>query len=400
MARRRPAVDRAGATLAVGSIVNGLAALAFIRLGNQVYGAAGFAPVSIVWSVWSVTVAVLTFPMQHWTIREGRRRSGVAVVRSTAARLMGWTGLLGVAVVIVASLLGADVLRTSSWLSPVAMGILVAMAVPIGFVRGELVARDRYTAAAWLTGGENLLRLAAAGLVVLLGLSVEAFLFTLALGPLVLLFWPRLLWVGRATEPPAPVRDIGELSAANSLSQLSLAGGPILMAALGAPDRLVTAVFNTLSLARAPYLVLLGASMRLTAIWSDQAGGRVTRRVIAGGTVVLAAVAGLLGAVFGPWIVEFVFGPGTALPPVATGLIAAASTLALGTLAMTSRYTAENDTTGLARAWLVASLVGAAGLFVPAAALVRVLTWFVLTEAVAVAVLGFQRAPVTGGAPD
>ncbi|MBY5161959.1 hypothetical protein [Salsipaludibacter albus] len=376
--------------LGAGSLVNGLVALAWIRVGTLAYGAAAFAPVSVVWSVWSVSVAVLTFPVQHWTIRE-LRRDGGAAVRRTATRLMLLAVAAGVATASVAALLGADVLRTDSWVSPVTMGVVVAAAVPIGWVRGQLVAQDRTSAAALMIGCENLLRLVGAGVVVLSGLSVEVFLGTLVLGPLILLGWPGLLRFSRAGGPAVSLRDVGELSAANSLSQVSLAGAPILMALLGAPDRLVTAVFGTLSLARAPYLVLLGASMRLTALWSDDRRRGLTRGRIAVATVLLAGVAALVGGLVGPWIVALAFGPDTALPPVATGAVSAGATLALGTLVMTSRYTTEDDTAGLARAWVLATVLGALGLAVPSSALVRVLTWFVLTEALAVVLLGSRR---------
>ena len=33
------------------------------------FGPEGFAPISVLWSIWAMSVAVITFPVQHWVIR-------------------------------------------------------------------------------------------------------------------------------------------------------------------------------------------------------------------------------------------------------------------------------------------------------------------------------------------
>ena len=122
---------------------------------------------------------------------------------------------------------------------------------------------------------------------------------------------------------------------------------------------------------------------------------RLGRRRIASVTLVAAVLAGASAAPLGPWVVELVFGPGTSLGGTQTGLVVAGATVALGTLVMASRYTAQDDTAGLVRGWIVGTVVGLAGLLVPVAALGRVLTWFLVTECVALVVLGWQ--PRDGG---
>lgn len=378
--------------LAGGSLVNGLAAFLFISLGTHTYGAAGFAPASVVWSIWSVAAAVLTFPMQHWTIRQVRRGEPLEVVHATYARLGAWALVVGVVVAVASGLLGERLLRTSALAGPLTVAVLIGAAVPIGYVGGRLVAAGRHARASVLIGGDNVVRLVVASVFTLIGVSSSWFVAALAFGPVVLLIWPAVVVPSTRVEADG-VRDVVELSGANSLAQLALAGGPIVVAALGAPDRTVSALFATLALARAPYLVLLGASLRLTSVWSRPTSKAPARGQVGGLTAAAACVAGLVGAAVGPWVVALLFGRDTVLSGVATGWIAAGATLALGTLVLTSNLTATGRTRQLVRAWLIAIGVGALGLLVPGNAITRTITWFVVTEGVAVAVLSVDATP-------
>ena len=90
-AGRRPEVATIGPThralardsvaLLVGSTVNGIASYALVAVGTRAYGAADFAPVSVMWTFWAMSVAVFTFPIQHWIIRTFQVDQGEGGVR-------------------------------------------------------------------------------------------------------------------------------------------------------------------------------------------------------------------------------------------------------------------------------------------------------------------------------
>lgn len=385
-------VGRESLWLVTGSVVNGVAAFLFIALGTDAYGAEGFAAASVVWSIWSMGTAVLTFPMQHWTIRQLRRGGSSDRVQATFVHIAGWAAVVGACVAAGGWLVGERVLRTTSVVSPVTIVVLLAGAVPLGHVVGRLVASDRYRAAGLMVGGGNIVRLVVAAGLVVVGVSSDMFVVALAAGPILLLLWPSLMRPAPSGTPTTNALDVVELSVANSLAQMTLAGGPLLIAALGSSDRLVSALFATMALARAPYLVLLGASMRLTSLWSDPSRRAPSHLAIGLATIATAVVAGVASGVVGPPTVALLFGPDTALSAVATGWIAVGATLALGTLVLTSSHTARDATRPLVRSWIGAVAVGAIGILVPGDALTKTLVWFLTTELVAVLLLSL-RAP-------
>jgi O-antigen/teichoic acid export membrane protein len=57
------------AALAAGSATNGVLAYVFFSVTTHALGAKASAPISVLWTYWSVAAAVLTFPLQHWIAR-------------------------------------------------------------------------------------------------------------------------------------------------------------------------------------------------------------------------------------------------------------------------------------------------------------------------------------------
>jgi O-antigen/teichoic acid export membrane protein len=111
-------------------------------------------------------------------------------------------------------------------------------------------------------------------------------------------------------------------------------------------------------------------------------------QTLAGLGIVLAAIAGVLGALLGPLVVEIAFGAdfrpsGMFAGLVAAGVVAAATGMFLGQVLV-----ARGETMRLALAWVVAVLAGALALLLPIDDVeVLVGVAFLVGEAVAVAVL-------------
>ena len=114
-------------------------------------------------------------------------------------------------------------------------------------------------------GGENLIRLAVGA--ALLASSRDPRLLAAALltGPLVALFWPKAWRLDPVAGPRPSTGLVGAAGLSVLLAQAILNGGPPLVAALGGAEAEVTAFFSALALFRAPYLVALGLTVRITA---------------------------------------------------------------------------------------------------------------------------------------
>lgn len=393
MRASRRAAGESGALLA-GSLANGLAAYGFIALGTRALGAEGFAPVAIVWVFWAFSAALLTFPVQHWVIRQMALDGHSGGVRAAAGRV----ALLAAAVAVGEGLLalagGRRLFGDGSWVWPVCVAGVAAGAGFVGLLRGVLAGSGRYRAAAVAIGGENVVRLAAGA--ALLAVSRDPRLLAVALvtGPLITVLWPRALRLDRVAGPRPSTGLVGAAGLSVLLAQVVLNGGPPLVAALGGQDAEVTALFSALALFRAPYLVALGLTVRATAPLTrrveEHGRGSLHRPalVVAAATVALSAAA--FGAAWpaGPPLIRALFGPGTAPSGAVAGAAAAGCTLALGSLALTVMLIAAGARRALVLSWVAAAAAGALVLALVAGwgPSARVVAAFNVAEAVAVGV--------------
>ena len=359
MAVASPGSVRASTALVLGTVVNGVAIYAVAALGTRVYGAAGFAPVSVLWTFWAVAAAVLTFPLQHWVIHRVATDGHEGGVRAALPR---------VAVVAIAL---AAVLGSVAWMGrerlfgderlvwPALVAALTVGAAANGYLRGVLAGRRRFVAAASAIATENLVRLLGGAIVVVAGGPVIAYGAVLAMGALVGLLWPDAFRLrGPPLTRPGVAGFIGGLAGGTVLAQVALTAGPAVLSAMGGGPAEVTALFATMALFRAPYLVGLGQTAQLTAPLTsmvDREGPRGVRSVVR--WTAIASLTGAMvvgGAAFfaGGTLVDLVFGPGTAPEAPIVALVAAGSTLAVGTLVLTIISVARGTTGTVAWCWL------------------------------------------------
>lgn len=353
--------------LAAGSLTNGIAAYLYVVVGTQVLGATSFAPISILWTIWSFAAATLTFPIQHWVIRTVQAEGGEQPIRAARVTLAAATGAVMV-LTLVAGIVWRERLFGSVGLGyPVLAAVIVLSAGLLGLARGLVAARGRFKAAAVIVAGENLLRLAAGCGVLLLSGGSLAYATALAAGIGILIFFPNSL-KPRDTGSAGPVsagRMLAGIAGGTLIAQIVLTGPPILLAALGDEPQTITALFTTAAVSRAPYLVALGLAIRGNARLSWLALNEPVRlrsatRVIAGVSVIAAPIAALIAARVAPPIIEFIFGPNTSLPPGPTALVVGASVLALGNLALMVVLIARGDTGRITISWVAAGVCAVA----------------------------------------
>jgi len=412
-------VGRGPVLLTAATLVAGAFAYVFVVVGARSFGAEAFAPATVLWTIWSACVAVLMFPIQQYVVQTvvASSRHDEHRVAEAAPTFALATAAIMVAVAVVSVLFGAQLFGAQVW--PFA---LAAISIPLGTAvlglsRGLQIARRQVGAAASSLALENVVRVVA---LVAAGRSGNPTLAALAVpaGFLVVLLWPRSLRVDRTgdritfqpSEPGRSNRDepsarsfLATVGIGSLLAQVCLTSGPFFLALIGGAPAEVTAAFATMSVFRAPFLLVVGASPELTRLATELvARGRrdMVRRMQVGvsvATVVLALAAAGIGSVSVP-LMSALFDLEDPLSPGLSAAVAAGSVLAVGALGHTIRLVAASATRVVGLTWAVATgTFGGALLIGSLEPLPRVTFAFCAAHVVAFAGLAF---PVAGRSID
>ncbi|MBI4901471.1 MAG: hypothetical protein HY829_13480 [Actinobacteria bacterium] len=383
---------RAPALLAAGSVVSGLLAYLLFALVTRGLGAEVAAPVSVLWTQWTFAAAAVTFPLQHWITRSvvaGHEGD----VRRAAARVAGTVVAVALALGIVAWLLRERLFHSDDVWFPVLVVLVTLGCAAVGVTRGGLAGRGRFGAVAVSLVAENALRCVLVGALLVADVhDPELHGLALVAGGLVAL-WPsawRFRGSGEGGETSA-FAFLGGASSGQSVAQGVLTGGAVLLALLGGSAAEVTAMFAALALFRAPYMVVLGTLPQLTErVTTYVVSGAVDRlRALARGLIVLTVVAvplaGVFGAVLGPWLLRLVFGSTVVVGPEVAALVAAGCTLAVANVVLMVAALAGDRPLRVAGAWAVAVGTGAVAMvaFAGLSPVPRTAAVFLVTEVVA-----------------
>jgi len=275
------------ATMLAGTLAAGIATYAWQAGGTRTLGETAFAPVANTWTLYFLVVTIVLVPIEQFTTRT------VAAYRDGAsqlARALPWIARLLIAT---AALLGlAAYLLRSSLFDGSATYALVTVAIvlslgQLAICRGILVGRHKFASYGWLTGLDSVIRLLVGLPIVLATSSALAFVWTIPLASLVALAWlrewPRSRRAHGANAPdvadaadgadapgvlqdgPAPVpvgRFLATTIGGTSAAQLLLAGGPLVLALLGASESAVSILFVTQTACRAAFLMATPACAR------------------------------------------------------------------------------------------------------------------------------------------
>ena len=367
--QRPPAGARRGTgLLAAGSVVSGVLAYVFFALVTRALGAEPAAPVAVLWAWWSFAAAAFTFPVQHWISRTAATSAGEAAVRRGLPRVAGLVTAVSAVAGVVAwlardRLFGPD----GTWFPLLVVAVGVCSGA-LGLARGTLSGRHRFGAVGVGLVLENGLRCVVAAILMgagngdpaSYGLALLAGYAAIGLRPSALL--PRTTGSGEHGDPLAFVSGA---SAGQLVAQVTLTGGPVLLAAVGGAPAEVTALFAALALFRAPYTLAIGLVAPLTGRLTQlvEAGRHDTlrrvREAVAAVTLFVALVGGLLAAWLGDAVLELVFGEGVRLGAGLTAVVAIGSVFALANLVLTIGLLARGRPGAAAQVWLAAAPLGA-----------------------------------------
>jgi lipopolysaccharide/colanic/teichoic acid biosynthesis glycosyltransferase len=259
------------------------------------------------------------------------------------------------------------------WYSVIVLGTVVSHSVyAVG--RGYLAGRRRYRSYGISSGAAAVLRLALAGVALLLVADGRYFALALVAGPLVIFAWrPFGESLDASAVRQARIVDVapgdGRLMAglvlASAAAQAMLLAGPGVAALMGASATTVSVVFATFTLFRSP--ISLGANLIARILppfttMAEEGHVRLAKwsRGIGGGAAIGAVVGAGVGALLGPGLVQTLFGPEFRPAAGFTAAVAAGVVLAVGGLVIGQIFVARGDAHRLADAWLWA--LGAAAL--------------------------------------
>jgi O-antigen/teichoic acid export membrane protein len=348
----------------VGTLVAALAAYLFQLVAGRVLGPTAFAPITVLWTIQFLVLTTVFVPMEQLTIRR------LSVTDPDAAPWRLFIGAVTAAVVVSTGFAALTLDRLLDG-EPVYLAITAALLAGYGgfaLARGLLAGHRRFKEYGLSTLAESVVRLAAALVLLALGVGAVGLGWTLVVGALVVWIWRPLRYEpvrGVPTNGRGSGADLGTYVAANAASQTILAAGPLVVGALRASSAEVSVFFETFLLFRAPLSVAYSLIARILPPFTRlvEAGEGHTLRRWAVRLGVLGAVGGalgyLVGRAIGPDLVALLLG--SEFRPTPTLAAYAASGVAIATAALFSQQIliAMRATGRLAVAWLV-GLTGAA----------------------------------------
>ena len=384
--------------IVAGTITAAIGAYLFQVVGGRALGAAGFDPVSALLTVHLLVFSVLLLPVEQFEIRRVTldRSGGFGAIASVIG-----LGTAGALVFTVAT-------RNHFFAGETGYAVVAVVAVGcnalLAVARGRLAGHRRFRAYGLVSGIVALARVGLALLfleVVHTGLSVA---WALALAPLLTLAWRPFRAERQSSEQQIEEPGGAFLAGfvvASAASQVLLLAAPIGVRILDDTPGLMSIVFVTFQLFRAPVVVTQNLLARFLPPFTRLAaqGRRMELRAwglrFGWAAAVAAPVAATAGWLLGPLAVRLLFGaefePGAATAAyAAAGVVIATASLLAGQVLV-----AQGKTLRLAAAWGIGFVVAIAAVIpVVGTADVRVARAFVIGEAAAL------LAIVAGGGRD
>lgn len=360
--------DRTGTSTMVGGVVAAaIGAYVFQVMGGRVLGSVGFAPISIMWTAQYLGYTILFLPVEQLIIRHiTLRGGGRGVLRSVAGPALA-VSVVGAALAAAFGFLARDSFFEGAAVYSIILSLLFLSYALYAVGRGVLGGGRRFRAYGAAVAAEAVVRIAAAALALWWLRTAEALAWSMLAAPLAVLL-VRPFRRGGAAAPDAtsqaPVASfLGWYLVATAASQAILAGGPIVVGALGATPAALSVFFVTFTLFRGPisssYHLLARVLPQFTemAARGDQHALHVwaVRLGVAG--LLLSAAGGAAGAALGPGVVALLFGDEFRPTALLAGLAAAGMLAGIVVLFVSQILIGRGATSLLALVWVSALLV-------------------------------------------
>lgn len=408
------------AAVLVGSLASGVGAYLFQVVGTRTLGEESYAPIGILWTIQYLALTVTLVGVEAYVARTATlHENEPEAVRRAILTLFPWVIAVSVSLGVGSWVWREDLFHHDA----VALPLVVALTV-FGYgmfvvIRGRLAGLYRFRQYGVVTATESLIRLGAAVLAALLWGTTTSLAWTLPVGPFVVVVWwlaVRRRYIRRPANSvqalsSSPVlgnsasRYLVATTVANGVSQILLAGGPLVLIPLGAVAADISLLFITITAARVPLVFVFGGifSRILPPLTRAAAAGQFVRLYRLSILTTLsafasAAVGAAAGAALGPQLFTLFFGSafrpeGWLVAITVTGVVVATAALGLNQVLIAMRAEAR-----MLLPWGAALLAG--GLTVAMTGnepMFRVISGFAVGEIVAL--LGLLGAVLTARPP-
>ncbi len=350
-----------------GSLVGAVGAYLFqVIVGNRL-GAEAFAPVSVQWTVLFIVITVVLVPFEQYTTREAARGRDVWRTDWSVTVVAASVAAIPAALFVYFT---RDRLFASERIYAIEMAVMLSLYALFFGAKGILAGRRRFKEIGYLLAAESMFRVLVVVGLLAVSTSAPIVAWSMVVAPLVVV----LIRFGRPADPGPPRetavgRFLGAYVAGSAASQILLAAAPLAVAFLGGSATLVSVVFVTFTLFRAPLTLIYAMQGRILAVfvrWSDEGERRRLRSGAAGlaaAGIVLTMAAWFVGEWIGPAIVEALFEsdfvPATSVAAwVATGVVAGSFAQLIGQVLVAGARTGR-----LASAWVSGLMVAVASIF-------------------------------------
>ncbi len=378
----------------VGALIGAVAAYAFQRAGGMAIGPEAFAPISVLWTLLFILATILLVPVEQYVTREvasGRRAIPHDFRPMWAMTAIGAALGGGFVALTLDDLFQGD----AAYVVQIVM-LMVGYAL-LFFAKGVLAGARKFASVGWVIVVENGVRLGVGLIVIQLFANATSLGWAMVAGgfSVLALRWWRFDRGEPSGDAPPAAPFLAGYAGGTAASQVLLAGAPIAVAALGGSAALISIVFITFTLFRAPMTFIFSVQGRilpyLVRLYQEGDHRRLTRIAfgVVGGGAVLAVLGGLAGWVVGPQVVELLFGDEFAPTRLVAGLAAGGVVAASAAQVASQTLVAEGRTSRLSIAWSGGLLAGVAALAVLGGEPdVRVAVAFAVGEGVALTLMG------------
>ena len=358
----------------VATFVSASAAFLYLVIVGRALGPTDFAPITVLWTLQYLVTTVVYVPVELLTVRRLSQENPEA----TPWALYVWVTAACTVGALAFGFFTLDRFFAGDTGFLFVLGPLVVGYAGFAIGRGYLAGQRRFKEYAYAVSAESLLRLCAAGALLVAGVGTLGLSATMAAAPLVIWLWRPLRGrrrseAGRPSEKGAAAA-LGAFISATTASQTILAAGPLVVGGLGGSAAAVSVVGQTFLLLRAPLAVAYNMTSRvmppLTRLVEAAQWDRIRHLGMQMGLGGLVTAAGGFGAGYlvGPALVALLMGPEYRPEPLLAALAAAGTALATVAAFAQQILVAMHSTGRLAVAWLC-GLAAAAAVVVAAAGL-------------------------------
>lgn len=339
-----------------GGLIGAFGAYVFQWYGARRFDPDVIAPISILWTLFFILATILLVPVEQYITREvaSGRRVLPKSLRPTLA--MGAVGAV-IGVGFVAATLDRFFAGDPQYILQIALLCFGYAFLFLG--KGVLAGSRQFAGVGWVMIVETMARLLAGVALLWVLLQATSMGWAMVIGGFAVL---GLRWWRHDTgtvESPASLPGgflLGYVGG-TAPAQILLAGAPLAVAVLGAPDATTSIVFFTFTLFRAPLTLIYALQGRvlpyLVGLSHTGEGTKLNRIAARVGAVggALALLGGVVGWAVGPWVMSTLYGS-QYRPSSMVAALAAAGVMAAAAAQVTSQVlVARGRTRPLGLAW-------------------------------------------------